>query len=119
MAKISDLSKLIAQSLQAYSTDVEKGLEEAKVKVTKEAVKSLKSKSPKGETGEYAKGWRTKRVSGALVIHNATRYQLTHLLEKGHAKVSGGRVPARVHIKPVEEQAIADFEKEVEKVISG
>ena len=32
-------------------------------------------------------------------------------------KVNGGRVAARVHIRPAEEEAINEYIKEVEKVI--
>ncbi|MED3070383.1 HK97 gp10 family phage protein, partial [Bacillus thuringiensis] len=39
------------------------------------------------------------------------------LLEKGHAKANGGRVPAKVHIAPVEEHAIHDFVERVERAI--
>lgn len=119
MASIGNLSAEIANHLRQYTTEVQEGLEEAKKTVTKDAVKRLKTTSPKGKSGMYAKGWRTKKVKGAIVIHNATRYQLTHLLEHGHAKQNGGRVAGRAHIRPAEQQAIADFEREVERVIRG
>lgn len=109
----------ITKVLREYTSEVEEGLEKAKEKVAKDGAKALKASSPKGRTGKYAKGWSAKKDGKAWVIHNATRYQLSHLLEKGHAKRSGGRVPGKVHIAPVEDQAIRDFEREVEKVIRG
>lgn len=120
MAKIaiSALSDEITRALEEYTTEVEEGLEKAKEKAAKDGAKTLKSTSPK-RYGKYARGWRAKKQGKAWVIHNATRYQLTHLLEKGHAKRGGGRVSGRVHIAPVEEQAIKQFEREVEKVIKG
>ena len=114
--KISDLSNEIAKVLREYSEEIEEGMEKAKEDVAKDTVKNLKKTSPK-KTGDYRKGWSKKKVGNAIVIHNKTNYQLTHLLENGHAKVGGGRVAARVHIKPAEEKAIKDFIEATEKVI--
>lgn len=118
MARIPDIAGEIARSLQTYTTDVTEAMEKEKAKVAREAVKKLKSRSPV-RTGAYAKGWRTRKVGTAQVIYNATRYQLAHLLEKGHAKRNGGRVAPRVHIRPVEEEAISEYTKRVEAVIRG
>lgn len=112
-----DLSAEIARRLQQYTTDVEESLEVAQKTIGQDGVKKLKSSSPK-DTGSYAKGWRLKKAKKGYIIHNKTDYQLTHLLEKGHAKVGGGRVAARPHIKRVEEQVIDDYVAEVERLIS-
>lgn len=115
---VDDISEEIARALKEYTEEVEEGIDVASTKVSKEAVKELKKTSPK-KSGDYRKGWRVKSVNGKKVIHNKTDYQLTHLLENGHAKAGGGRVKAIPHIKPVEERAIRDFEEEVKKVIKG
>lgn len=118
MASIDSFVDEITQALQEYTTEVEEGLEDAKEKAAKDGAKTLKSTSPE-KYGKYAKGWRAKKDGKSWIIHNATRYQLAHLLEKGHAKRGGGRVSGQAHIAPVEEQAIKQFEDEVEKVIRG
>ncbi|MGR2746479.1 HK97 gp10 family phage protein [Bacillus sp. N6] len=116
MASINDLSSEITRELQRYTHLIEEDLEVAKEEVSKNLVDELQQKSPKN-TGKYRKGWRKKKVGNAIVVHNALKPQLTHLLEKGHAKVGGGRVPAKVHIAPAEEKAITEFLEQVERAI--
>ena len=116
MSRIQDLSRDIVAALASYTNEVTVGLEEAKTMSAQGVVKMLKEGSPK-LTGAYAKGWRVTKVGTAQVIHNKTKYQLTHLLEHGHVKVGGGRVGAKVHIRPAEEKAIEDFISGVERVI--
>jgi galactokinase/mevalonate kinase-like predicted kinase len=114
--KIDDLSKEIAKQLNQYTEDVKEAVEEIKEDVSKEAVALLKQTSPK-KTGDYRKGWTKKRIGKDFVIHNKTDGQLTHLLENGHAKAGGGRVPAQVHISPVEEKIVESYIDRVEKVV--
>lgn len=115
---LGNLANEITKALQEYTSDVEEGLEKAKEKAAKDGAKKLRVTSPK-KTGKYANGWRATKDGGSWVIHNATRYQVAHLLEKGHVKRGGGRVAGKVHIAPVEEQTIKQFEDDVEKVIRG
>lgn len=113
-----DLQKEIANALSEYTTEVTEELEKAKEDITKGGAKVLKRTSPK-KSGDYAKGWRAKKVGNAWVIHNAKKPQLTHLLEKGHAKRGGGRVSGQPHIEPVEQDVIKKFENRVERAIRG
>lgn len=99
-----DLSKIMDE----YVKEVDDEVERAADKVGKETVNMLKQTSPKG-TGQYAKGWRVKKEGRQRYVYNATKPQLTHLLENGHAKRGGGRVRAYVHIKPAEEAAAKRF----------
>lgn len=121
--QISDITKI----LNEYKDVCYEALETALNDAGKDAVKELKATSPKrkkGKTaGRYAKGWKVKKVKKKngvyeVIVHNATDYQLTHLLEYGHAKVIGGRkypepVPPKPHIKKAEENAINKAETEL------
>ncbi|HHT7228336.1 HK97 gp10 family phage protein [Bacillus thuringiensis] len=117
---MNDFASDIARELQRYAHAVEEDMEEAKEKVSDDLVSELEQKSPKSKRTsgrKYAKGWRKKRDGDAIIVHNALKPQLTHLLEKGRAKVGGGRVPAKVHIAPAEEKAINEFTELVERAI--
>ncbi|MEX0375689.1 HK97 gp10 family phage protein [Bacillus sp. S4] len=116
MLNMNDFASEIARELQRYANLVEEDMEAAKEKVADDLVEELKQKSPK-DTGKYAKGWRKKKDGDAIVVHNALKPQVTHLLENGHAKAGGGRVQAQVHIRPAEEKAINDFTELVERAI--
>lgn len=114
--KLNNISNEISKILSEYSEEIEEGMIKARDKVAKESAKTLRATSPE-KTGSYKQGWRVKTEGNKKIIHNKTDYQLTHLLEHGHAKVGGGRVAARVHIKPVEEKAIKDYIEATEKLI--
>lgn len=113
---MKDLADEINRALKEYTTEVEEGLEESKKEVAKMGVKILKRESPE-LTGDYRKGWRVKKVGTSYVIHNKTDYQLTHLLEHGHAKRGGGRVQGIPHIRPTEQKVIDEFTRQVERAI--
>lgn len=116
MAGINNLSNEIAAALATFTNEISKELEQTKKKVVRDAVKDLKATSPKDQ-GDYARGWKATRQGDAMVIHNANKPQLTHLLEGGHAKQGGGRVAGKSHIEPVEQRVIKEFERELERVI--
>ena len=49
-----------------------------------------------------------------VVVHSK-RYQLTHLLEFGHAKRGGGRTRAFPHIAPAEQAGIEQLTRDIER----
>ena len=114
------LSKAINDYLEKYSEDIEEDVENLSNELGKEARDELRQESQglfKG-TGKYAKGWtvskdRKKKTYYAVKVWNRTDYQLTHLLEFGHATRNGGRTRAFPHIRPVEEKFKIKFEKDL------
>lgn len=131
MSKVSvdDLAKEINKIMDDFAGATEEACESGVKTTAKEAVKKLHSAHPSGSEewgswNEYNKGWTTrnepKRRKGILsIIHNKTHYRLTHLLEKGHAKVNGGRTRAFPHIAPVAEEAEEELIKNIRKNIEN
>ena len=127
--KVDNLAKAILEELENFKDVTDEACDKGVTETAKEAVKALRNAHPAG-SGEYGswdksynKGWKVmqtktdKRYNKKATIHNATDYQLTHLLEKGHdiirngAKV--GRAKAYPHIGPVEQEANAEFVENV------
>ena len=119
---IDQLAGEIAEVLSEYSQEVVEKVNISSEKVGKETVKMLKATSPK-KTGKYAKSWAMKTEPEVgqphkRIIHaKAPHYRLTHLLEHGHAKIGGGRVEGKPHIRPAEEEVIREFTAAVEEAI--
>lgn len=121
--KVDDLSKTIMSYLQDYVEDVEEDVVTTTDKITKKAVEELKRTSPRGKgtrDNPYHLGWRRQKGISALKnhrytikIHNATNYQLTHLLEFSHATRNGGRTKATPHIRQVEEKYRKEYEASI------
>ena len=115
--KPEELADAIAAELEAYSDRVTEDVKASAEKAANFCVDEVRRRSPV-LTGDYQKGWR-KQVSFEnsneirFTIHNKTDYQLTHLLEHGHAKRGGGRVEAKKHISIAENETAEMFEKEV------
>lgn len=118
MAKKTPIDKMDAaleQILTDYGKDVNADLRAAVKKAAQKGRAALKGSSPRSKgraswgSKHYADNWAVKDTTSRLTIsdiiyNKKPTYRLTHLLEHGHAKVGGGRVPAQVHIKPVEEE---------------
>ena len=119
-----ELAKTILETMEQYVNVTEEGAWRGVEITAREAVDELRSANPAGSGkyrnwSKYNNGWtimKTKREKKATV-HNATEYQLTHLLEKGHALHQGGRAKAFPHIAPVAERAEQDLLENIRKNI--
>lgn len=119
---INTAGAAIAEALAEYDQEIADATKQITDEVAKEAVDSLKKSSPK-LTGSYRKGWRKKQSyadkrTKRNTVYNKTDYQLTHLLEYGHASRNGGRVRAIQHIAPVEQAAIEALQERIEAAAS-
>lgn len=120
--KPDNLDGVVAGILDDFFNVAIEDMREAAKEAGKTAVKMLKSSSP-GKKRKYAKAWRMKedspRTGVSVVVYNKDTYMLAHLLEYGHPKTNGGRVPGTVHIKPAETEAMKIFEQELKRRIEN
>lgn len=115
------IAEQLTDILDEVVREVEKKSNDTFEQAAMEAAQMLQQNSPKRPgRGDYARGWTLKPVNmGGLkgyVVYNKDHYQLTHLLENGHAKVNGGRVKAIPHIRPVEEVTVAHTISKIEQM---
>jgi len=100
-----------------YSEEVSRAVDRTGRALAKYGAKKLRVTSPK-KTGRYAKSWGYVKSGGKYVVR-AKLYQLTHLLENGHANRDGGRTGGIPHIKPVEDEIGLQAEPEFKKQLKG
>lgn len=126
---IENFAAEVEKILKEYGDEVSENLDVITKKVGQKGARLLRNQSKstfpipsskRPSTDKYAKGWTYTSEWGRLyttvTIYNR-RPGLPHLLEHGHAIVSGGRVVGQFdgaeHIAPVEKELIEDYEKEI------
>ena len=122
MSSIDDLANLVMDGLREYSELADTAMKKAVRKTATSVRKEISENAPK-RTGDYAKSWATKKVtenshSLEINVHSKDRYQIAHLLERGHAKRNGGRVNGKPHIAPAEENGADLLESLIKKELS-
>ena len=122
--RVMDFDKAMSDILKEYGDSVNEKSHKAAAKVAKIAKQEVQVDAPH-RSGRYRKGWtvkeeKTSRLWFEYTVHNRSRYQLAHLLEKGHALKRGGRtyghVSARPHIAPAEQKAVRNYEEALERI---
>ena len=120
---IDDLADVINEKLSEYASLTTEEMKSAVRSSANLVRKEIKANAPVGNTGRYKASWATKTMSETsnslnITVYSKDRYQLAHLLEKGHALRNGGRTSAQPHIAPAEEAGIAKLESEIKKALS-
>lgn len=110
-AIMTELNEYKDLSTEDMKKDVRKAAQTVK--------KDIQANAPR-KSGKYAKSWSVKtdketNETLVLVVHSKTKYQLAHLLEKGHAKRGGGRTAAQPHIAPAEEHGMEELENSIRR----
>ena len=118
---VDGLAEAVMKELNDYAKAATEDVKKAVKKAGDSVKKDIQANAPK-DTGAYAKSWSVKNMketshSLEVTVYSRNRYQLAHLLEFGHAKRGGGRVPGRAHIAPAEEAGIRQLEAEIERCL--
>lgn len=122
--KMDGLAAAIAEALEEFEQESMDILKSSTDIAASACVKELKVNSPV-LTGDYSKGWTKKVAYESAVdirvqVYNKTDWQLTHLLEDGHANAwDGGSTPAHPHIQPAADKASKLLEKTVRIKVGG
>ena len=115
---IDEMADAINEGLKEYATLASTEVKKAVRKSAKTVKEQIQSGAP-SRTGRYKEATKQSESSQSLqmVVHSKNRYQLAHLLEKGHAKRGGGRVAGRPHIAPAEQAGIEQLQSLIEKAL--
>ena len=120
---ISEMGDAIMEELEKYSKLATDDLKAAVKETAASVRKDIQAGAPV-DTGKYKNSWSVKNMhedsqSIDLVVHSRNRYQLAHLLEHGHVKRGGGRVPAQPHIASAEERGNEKFVNTIKQKLGG
>lgn len=104
-----------------------KDVDESTMKAVKDGCKTAKKEIAKNDAkigrGHYAKEFSyttsRRRLISLGEVGNPKRPGLVHLLEKGHARVGGGRVRAFPHMAPAADVAFKVFEESLSEQVDG
>ena len=110
-----DFATAMGKILAAYGDDVTEATRRLVKRAGTEARDRLKQTSPRN-TGQYAEGWTAGQytwtaLGAEITVYNAKKPGLAHLLENG--------APAKVHIKPVEEEVGRELEENIRKAVAN
>jgi hypothetical protein len=120
--RIDQLANELVSAIKEYTDDVEVAVRKKVDETARKVLQETKALARK-RTGEYAKGFGITKEDGygttKRIVWNKKHYRRVHLLEFGHAKVNGGRVPAYPHLRPAYEKYGAPLPNELKRIIEN
>lgn len=122
MTSVDDMAAEIMKGLTEYADLADTAMKKSVRKTATSVKNEISAKAPV-KSGRYKRSWTAKKTKEnshtlEMTVHSKDRYQIAHLLEKGHAKRGGGRVAAIPHIAPAEENGATMLESLIKKELS-
>jgi len=119
---IDQLAAEITRAIRQYTDDVTAAIVETVDQTADEILQEVKTNHPyRDRTGEYTKGFRKTKQDDPgrtrRIIWNRKHYRRVHLLEFGHAKRGGGRVPAYPHLRPAYDKHAPRLVDKIKQII--
>ena len=120
---LDSFADAVAAELESYSEEVDAVMQDEIDRMTDEVVEDLKTDPDIPEkTGDYKKGFYKKKLAKGRgynrnVVANK-KYQLTHLLEYGHATQTGGMTRAYPHWSKAQKK-VETLDERVAKRLNG
>ncbi len=121
--KVDALASTVMKGLEEYASLAIDDMKSAVKKTANTVRKDIQSSAPV-DTGKYKKSWAVKKThedSTTLqcTVYSKNRYQIAHLLEKGHANRNGGRTKAYPHIAPAKVAGEKQLKELIKKSLKG
>jgi hypothetical protein len=122
---IDALGDEIKKILDNYGTSIQEGTKKAVAKVAQETRKDIQDRAShlfhSHSSNPYAKSWKASKTyedaNGVVYTLHSSKYQIAHLLEKGHKVVVNGKVYGKTAPKPHIAPAEASAEERLEQAI--
>lgn len=115
---IDRLAAVIAGAVREYTDDVTAAIEKEIDEVAGEVREAVVGDAPR-DTGDYAKGFKVTKQGNRRIVWNKKHSGLVHLLEFGHAKVNGGRVMGKPHMRPAYDRIAAKLPERIKEIIKN
>lgn len=121
---IDHMADEITNTIREYTEDVSAAIVQKVDQVADQVLSEVKSNHPyDDQSGDYTKGFKKssndQEGKTQRIIWNKKHYRRVHLLEFGHAKRGGGRVPAFPHLIPAYEKYGEQLMDHIKRIIQN